>query len=266
MTEEDFKKKLNPTQYRILREKGTEEAHTGVYVKSIERGLYTCAACGYALFFSFRKFDAKNGWPAFKAPVSKKHIELEKDAEGMEVRCAQCHSHIGYFEVEKKYYRVNSIALSFIELGDLDQDDGDSDEKKEEKSSNTTNQSPLSVTNVSLVAGGIVLGAGATALILTTQAALMLCQNLGMIAAPTTTPITQTSATFVAPPASGAAGTPRATSGAAPAQSAAQQSLTPPPPVGQPASTGSNTGTEAIPPATPPNPDVPASSDGTGTI
>src|SRR4051812_26649165 len=109
MEEEDFKKRLNPAQYRVLRERGTEEAFTGAYYKSNERGLYICAACGYALFFSFRKFDAKNGWPAFKAPVSKKHIELVKDASGMEVRCAQCQSHIGYFDENgKKYYRVNS--------------------------------------------------------------------------------------------------------------------------------------------------------------
>ena len=69
MTEDDFKKKLNPEQYHVLREKGTEAPFTGKYVNTKDAGMYKCAACGAELFSSDTKFDSHTGWPSFTQPV-----------------------------------------------------------------------------------------------------------------------------------------------------------------------------------------------------
>ena len=65
MTEDEWKKKLTPEQYRILREKGTETAFSGKYAEFDEDGIYVCAGCGNPLFASEHKFDCGCGWPSF---------------------------------------------------------------------------------------------------------------------------------------------------------------------------------------------------------
>jgi len=63
--EEEWKKELTPEQYRVLREKGTDQAFTGKYYKHSEEGMYVCAGCGTELFGSNTKYDSGCGWPSF---------------------------------------------------------------------------------------------------------------------------------------------------------------------------------------------------------
>ncbi|MBX4188104.1 MAG: peptide-methionine (R)-S-oxide reductase MsrB [Candidatus Doudnabacteria bacterium] len=120
-TDEEFRKKLTPKQYHILREKGTESPFTGEYHDSHEQGMYKCAACGQELFSSDTKFDSGTGWPSFTDPVNLKNIELHSDdAMGMsrtEVTCKNCGSHLGHLfddgpeDKGGKRYCINSACL-----------------------------------------------------------------------------------------------------------------------------------------------------------
>lgn len=100
MPEDYWKKRLSESQYRILREKGTEAPFTGKYVDHHEKGMYTCAACGQELFSSDTKFDSGTGWPSFDDPVNRENVELKEDlTHGMvrtEVLCKNCGSHLGH--------------------------------------------------------------------------------------------------------------------------------------------------------------------------
>lgn len=224
MSEEEFKSLLNPTQYRVMREKDTEEAFSGKYNEHKERGIYTCAACGNFLFLSIHKFDAKNGWPAFKKPISKRNVVHSMvPGNETEIVCKECSSHLGSIKKngESSYYSINSIALDFHELPEIEWDSDDSE--KEERQSNQVKQSPVNVTNITLLAGGIVLGAGAASVILSLQAATLLCQNLMA----TSTPIAVANVQqMTQPPTSVPVVKPRENSVGAPTQSAA---LTPTP-------------------------------------
>ena len=121
-SEQEWKKKLTPKQYNVLREKGTEPAFTGKYVHNKEKGTYMCAACGSELFDSNAKFDSGTGWPSFDNPKNRENIELKKDfSHGMvrtEVLCKKCHSHLGHLfddgpTATGQRYCMNSCALDF---------------------------------------------------------------------------------------------------------------------------------------------------------
>jgi len=122
LTDAEWREKLTPEQYRILREHGTERAFTGKYEKNKAPGEYVCAGCGQPLFESEDKFDSGSGWPSFFQPISEDVVELEEDlTHGMrrtEVRCAVCGSHLGHVfpdgpEPTGQRYCINSLALDF---------------------------------------------------------------------------------------------------------------------------------------------------------
>ena len=128
LTEAEWKEKLTPQQYKILREKGTEAPFTGELLKIKEKGVYKCAACGNELFDSETKFESGSGWPSFYDAIAKDKIKLVDDfSHGMqrvEVQCSNCESHLGHLcddgpsETTGMRYCINSICLKFEEDGE----------------------------------------------------------------------------------------------------------------------------------------------------
>ncbi|MGH2531880.1 MAG: peptide-methionine (R)-S-oxide reductase MsrB [Thermomicrobiales bacterium] len=99
-SDDEWRQRLTPEQYAILRQAGTEPAFTGEYVDTDDDGLYRCAACGNPLFTSDTKYHSGSGWPSFTEAIAPDAVELCEDrSHGMvrtEVRCARCHSHLGH--------------------------------------------------------------------------------------------------------------------------------------------------------------------------
>ena len=97
---DDWRRQLDPDQYRITREKGTEPAFSGAYWDSKENGVYRCVCCGDALFGSSTKFDSGTGWPSFSSPHHGDGVVTKSDSSlGMtrvEVMCADCGAHLGH--------------------------------------------------------------------------------------------------------------------------------------------------------------------------
>jgi len=123
MDNKDWKNKLTPEQYRILREKGTEPAFSGALLHEKGTGDYLCAACGSLLFKSNTKFDSGSGWPSFNNPANAKAVILKEDrSHGMqrvEVSCAVCGGHLGHVfndapdQPTGMRFCINSGALNF---------------------------------------------------------------------------------------------------------------------------------------------------------
>jgi peptide-methionine (R)-S-oxide reductase len=98
-TEDEWRVRLTPAEFRVLRQAGTEPAWSGEYVDTKTRGMYQCRACGADLYPSDTKFDSHCGWPSFDDIVPGSVREIEDRQFGMvrtEIRCANCDSHLGH--------------------------------------------------------------------------------------------------------------------------------------------------------------------------
>ena len=124
LTEAEWRARLTPQQYHILREKGTERAFTGVYDQQYDPGEYYCAGCGAKLFDSGAKYNSGCGWPAFTRPSEGDAVSEHRDTSyGMirtEVTCAACDGHLGHVFPDGPpdqgglRYCINSAALDFV--------------------------------------------------------------------------------------------------------------------------------------------------------
>ena len=121
-TEEEWKERLSPEEYEVLRKKGTERPYTGKYDQMWDAGVYVCKACGEELFTSDTKFDAGCGWPSFYQSIDKSKVkEILDRSHGMtrvEVVCANCGGHLGHVFNDGPNptglrYCINSVSLGF---------------------------------------------------------------------------------------------------------------------------------------------------------
>lgn len=121
-TDEAWRAQLSPEAYQVCRHHGTEAPFSGEFYNFKGEGLYRCICCAAPLFTSDTKFDSGTGWPSFFEPYSAEALnEIEDNGFGMrrvEVRCAQCDSHLGHVfpdgpEPTGLRYCINSVCLTF---------------------------------------------------------------------------------------------------------------------------------------------------------
>jgi peptide-methionine (R)-S-oxide reductase len=119
-TEQEWRQRLTPEQYHVLREKGTEPPFSGEYENTDTDGVYLCAACGQELFPSEAKFASGCGWPSFFAPTAANSLQEREDTSHgmrrMEVTCSRCDAHLGHVFPDGPRptglrYCINSVSL-----------------------------------------------------------------------------------------------------------------------------------------------------------
>ena len=120
--EEEWKAKLSPEQYKVLREKGTEAPFSGKLLEDHSDGTFKCVACGNPLFLSTAKFDSGTGWPSFDQAIPGAVKNETDDTHGMsrtEVVCSNCGSHLGHLfndgpTATGQRYCMNSVCLDLV--------------------------------------------------------------------------------------------------------------------------------------------------------
>jgi peptide-methionine (R)-S-oxide reductase len=123
LSEAEWRERLTPAEFEVLRKHGTERAFTGEYTDTETVGVYHCKACGAELFRSETKFHSGCGWPSFYQPTADDAVTLiEDDSYGMrrvEARCARCDSHLGHVFTGEGFgtptderWCINSVSLT----------------------------------------------------------------------------------------------------------------------------------------------------------
>ena len=122
LTDAEWRARLTPEQYRILRQAGTEPPWSGALLDAKDKGAFRCAGCGQPLFDSDSKYDSGSGWPSFTEPMAGDAVSENRDSshgmERVEVRCAACDGHLGHVFPDGPgagglRYCINSAALEF---------------------------------------------------------------------------------------------------------------------------------------------------------
>ncbi|MBW3567990.1 MAG: peptide-methionine (R)-S-oxide reductase MsrB [Proteobacteria bacterium] len=127
LTDEEWKQRLSPEEYRVLRQHGTEPPGSGCFLGTTLPGTYVCAGCGNPLFESGGKFESGSGWPSFTQPVAPEAVtEIQDRSHGMirtEVRCARCDGHLGHVFPDGPpptglRYCINSVSVRHVPEGE----------------------------------------------------------------------------------------------------------------------------------------------------
>jgi peptide-methionine (R)-S-oxide reductase len=127
LSDEEWRKRLTPEEYGVLRRHGTEAPWGGCFLGTKEPGTYVCAGCGNPLFESGVKFESGTGWPSFTSPIAPDAIaEYQDRAYGMvrtEVRCARCDGHLGHVFPDGPpptglRYCINSVSMKHVPAGE----------------------------------------------------------------------------------------------------------------------------------------------------
>ena len=141
VSDEQWRERLTPEQYEVLRRAGTEAPFTGEYVYNKASGMYRCAGCGNDLFSSDTKFESGTGWPSFTEPALAEAVELRPDnslfMRRTEVVCRRCGGHLGHVfddgpsdgDLPGQRYCINSAALRFKPASGRVSDDGRAGDK-----------------------------------------------------------------------------------------------------------------------------------------
>ncbi|HEX7095566.1 MAG TPA: peptide-methionine (R)-S-oxide reductase MsrB [Acidimicrobiales bacterium] len=131
-SDDELRERLDPLQYHVTQEAGTERAFTGIYWDNHDGGVYRCVVCDEPLFTSDTKYESGTGWPSFWKPISDDVVETHTDlSHGMvrtEVRCATCGAHLGHLfpdgpQPTGERYCMNSAALRFEPADDAGGDE-----------------------------------------------------------------------------------------------------------------------------------------------
>ncbi len=127
LSDQEWKERLTPEEYRVLRQHGTEAPGVGCFLGTKDPGTYVCGACGQPLFASGEKFESGSGWPSFTQPLEEDAVtEVTDRSHGMvrtEVRCARCDSHLGHVFPDGPpptglRYCINSVAMKHVPEGE----------------------------------------------------------------------------------------------------------------------------------------------------